>query len=269
VVCGATAAGASVFYGIGPGTASPYGLYQIAPGTGTGTVVGPISYIVGAMDVAPNGTLFSDGLDLLLNHDLLTLNRSTGAATLVAPISGIPFGLSANDFAFRPDGTLFSIYGLNNIYTINTTTGAAAFVGHVGGNTIAFSSAGTLYLADGVSLYTVDQSTAAMSLLIALTFDSSFGLSGTPQMHMTFDPSDGALYAIVYGNGSSSLGTINIGTGAVTRIGPTVSGMGPLAIATPEPSSWLFFMTGLCIVGGWRWRIMRPKAALGRTGTSD
>jgi len=76
---------------------------------------------------------------------------------------------------------------------------------------------------------------------------------------MKFHP-NGTLYASIATDGptKSFLGIINVGTGSVTPVGPTISGLDGLAIGsvvvpapgtTPVPSSWLLVSLGIgCIV---------------------
>lgn len=265
--------GDSIIYGIGPDFPhlSPYGLYQISSAGGAGTELGPIDGFSGvsAMAIAPNGMLYASGQNFLMTEEeLLTLNPATGAPTLTI-LTGVPIELTANAYAFSPGGILYAIYGNQSLFTINTSTGAATLVGSgvagsISNEALSFSNNGTLYLSNGTNLYTVNPNTAATSLVAPLDFDSSFGLSGAPTlMSMSFDPTDGTLYTSVVGNGSSSLGTINISTGEVTKIGPTVSGLGPLAIeATPEPSSGLLFPAGLLALVIWRRRVLRSAARI-------
>jgi hypothetical protein len=78
---------------------------------------------------------------------------------------------------------------------------------------------------------------------------------------MKFHP-NGTLYAAVTTGGqrgvasTSSLGIININTGAVIRVGPTAAGMDALAISSvtlaaspvPAPASWKLVAIGLGLV---------------------
>src|SRR5690242_9926510 len=126
MLLGMAATGATI-YGVGFGPAAPNELYQISRTTGVATLIGPISGFVsvGAMDAAPNGRLFSNGLEFFGGEDLLMLNPLTGAPTIVAPVTGAFSNASANDFAFAPEGTLFALYAGNSLFTINTSTAVA------------------------------------------------------------------------------------------------------------------------------------------------
>jgi hypothetical protein len=262
-LCGGSAIGDSIIYGIGSGS-SPYELYQISATTGAGIDLGPIDGFGGvtAMAAAPNGTLFASRLTFLGDEELLTLNPTTGTATLATPLTGVSTSPAnpiptANAYAFSPGGTLFAIYGDQSLLTIDTSTGQATLVGSLADNccapALAFSNGGMLYLSDGTDLYTVNQSTGATSLVAPLDFDSGFGLSGAPNvMSMSFDPTDGTLYTSVVsrvGNGSSSFGTINVTTGEVAWIGSTVMGLGALAIEATAPETALSFVNFCRIIG--------------------
>jgi hypothetical protein len=264
----------STIYGIGAGP-SPYTLYRISPTTGAGTLVGPIFGFIDASAIAfaPNGVLYDFGHDFFFSPFLLTINTSTGAATPVAAITGAPSNAGANSFAFRSDGVLFALFGASSIYTINTATAAATLIGSPGASiptALAFSSSNVLYLADKNNLYTVNQATAATTLVTPLTYDPSFG-SNLLLRSMKFDPATGTLYVAVWNQGmpvQASLGSINLATGAVTRIGASVLGLDGLAIgpalvspsATPLPSSLLLLCIGLLALFGWsRWRALRGR----------
>jgi len=84
---------------------------------------------------------------------------------------------------------------------------------------------------------------------------------------MKFNPSNGTLYASVandFPGVTWSLATIDIATGNVTRIGPTVPGLdaitfGPMPApgAVPAPSSWLLVAIGLASVALYQLRRTR------------
>jgi hypothetical protein len=74
---------------------------------GAATPVGPIGFDnVGALDFAPNGTLFGVGYNGS-DSILITINPATGAGTLIGSLGETQF---TQDIAFRPsDGTLFAV----------------------------------------------------------------------------------------------------------------------------------------------------------------
>jgi hypothetical protein len=270
----------STIYGIAPGP-SPWTLYRISAATGTASLVAPIFGVqnVDAIAFAPNGSLYGSGSTFFFNPLLLTIDTSSGTSTQVV-IGGLAVGINANDFAFRSDGVLFALYGATKLYTINVSSAVATLIGTpVTSNfpsALAFSNSDVLYLADKTNLYTVNQTTGAATLSTSLTYDASFGPSPQPK-GMKFDLTTGTLYVSISST-NSSLGTINITTGAVTRIGPSVLGLGALAIApavtpspTPAPTSLFLVATGMLILFGWtRWRRVNQSslAASARACTS-
>ncbi len=222
-------------------------LYSISSVNGTATLIGPIGFgAVSALDFAPNGTLYGIGRNATGAFVLLTINTSTGAGTQVGPT-----GMNDNfqDITFRPsDGTLFG-ESAGNIYTINTSTGLATLVGPPNGgffpdgNGLAFSSSNVLYLGSSANnigifqsfLQTINQVTGAATNVAPLTYSPLFGSTATtPRPNgMKFDAA-GILWASVV-NGFSPmnlnfLGTINIATGVVSFVGPTVMGLDAIAI---------------------------------------
>jgi hypothetical protein len=263
LVGAASAMAASIIYGSAyKGSTGPATLYTISPTTGVATPIGPIGFSqVGSLDFCPNGVLYGIGMDASGKNNLLTINTATGAGTSVG-LLGV--NSTFQDMACRPsDGKLYA-YSFGNIYTISTTTGVATFVGSVGdgfpdGNALAFSSANVLYKADQNSLWTINQSTGAGTVLLALTYP----ISGSRANGMKFDPPSGTLYASVVG-GDSEVGvvnyfaSINIATGVVTEIGPTVAGLDAIAIPAPaaraaipalSPAALALLLCGLFLSG--------------------
>jgi hypothetical protein len=204
---------ASTIYGSAyshPGGAAT--LYSISPTTGVATPIGPIGFFgVGALDFAPNGTLYGIGLDSSNNEVLLTVNPMTGAGTLVGPL-GTSTGTHIADMAFRSDGALFAHDGGSNFYSINTTTGGATVLGsdRTGyGDGMAFSAGGTLYIATDSpknNLYTVDPSNGAETFSTALTFPAGNTGGTDPRVNgMKFDLATGTLFAsVVNGDGATA-----------------------------------------------------------------
>jgi len=280
---GASCASAQTIFGAAyNGPNAPATLYIISPVNGAATVVGPIgAATVSSMAFAPDGvTLYGVGIVGGVGgpFTLLRINPSIGAGTAIGPtnLSG-----PCQDMAFRSDGKLFC-YSSGSIYTLNINTGAATLVGNTGnfpdGDALAFSSGNILYTANERELDSVNQSTGATTLVVPLNYSPAFG-GFSRASAMKFHP-NGTLYAsVITGSnsaadisiqsGAGSLGIINISTGAVTRVGPTVAGLDALAISTqtigpnpssvPAPSSWLLVVTGLvllmvCLAAGRRVR---------------
>jgi hypothetical protein len=251
----------SIFGAAYSGPGRPATLYAISPTTGAAGVIGPIgAATVSSIAFAPDGvTLYGVGIvGGLTNFELIKINTSTGAGT---PIGATGLSGPCQDMAFRSDGTLFC-YSAGGIFTINTTTGVATLVGSTGGfpdgNGLAFLG-NVLYTANQNELDTINQSTGAATLAIPLIYSSAFGGGESRAAGMKFHP-NGTLYAAVTTGlgaaGTSSLGIINISTGAVTRVGPTAAGMDALAISSvtlaaspvPAPASWKLVAIGLGLV---------------------
>lgn len=256
------------------GPFSPAKLYLINPASGAASLIGPIgAATVSSLAFAPDGvTLY--GVGIVGNQGdffLLKINTSSGAGT---PIGSTGLFAPCQDMAFRSDGKLFC-YSLGVIFTINTTTGLATIVGPTNlgfpdGNGLAFLG-NVLYTANNIDLETINQSTGNATSVAPLTYSSAFGPGESRPAAMKFHP-NGTLYAaVISGRGSfpgSSLGVININSGVVTRLGPTVTGMDAIAIsgatlAVPAPTSWILVVTGLALVAliqGLLWR--RNKAGM-------
>src|SRR5689334_1820582 len=285
---------AGIFFGSGVGLAAGtiYGsayertslasLYTLSPTTGAATLVGSIGFSnVGAMAFGPGGVLYGIGLNGGGAGALITINTATGAGTQVALITGLVgtcCGL-ISDMDFRPsDGVLFAREGGDQggrVYTINTTTGVATLIGtdtltNADGNAMAFSAGNGLYWAGDANLHTINQSTAAGTLVVAVNWLGVGNHSGPRANGMNLDAA-GAVWASVRdGHPLPSLSTINISTGVVTLIGATTSGMDGLAVTgtpvgggpppppppgTPAPSTLLLIGTGILALWGWsHWR---------------
>ena len=231
---------------------TPATLYSISPTTGAATAIGSTGFTqVGAVDMSQAGVLYGVGRRTSDNTVvLLTINPVTGAGTEVGS-TGVSGQGNWPDIAFRrSDGVLFGISG-GQLYTIDTTTGTATLIGSTGlgsgGNGMALSSANVLYLANGASasakLYTIDPSTAASTLvtpLLDFSVRSRIGDCSTSYRinAMKFDPQTGTLWASVYdGSGAYFVGTVNIATGVVSKVGPTVTDLEAIVNAGAVGSS--------------------------------
>lgn len=252
------------------GPFAPASLYLINPASGNASLIGPIgAATVSSLAFAPDGvTLYGVGIvGNAGNFFLLKINSSTGAGT---PIGSTGLFAPCQDMAFRSDGKLFC-YALGVIFTLNTTTGLATIVGPTNlgfpdGNGLAFQG-NVLYTANNIDLETINQSTGAATSVVPLTYSSAFGSGESRPSAMKFHP-NGTLYATITtgralrGGNATSLGVININSGVVTRLGPTVTGMDAIAIsgttlAVPAPTSWILVVTGLALVAliqGLLWR---------------
>jgi hypothetical protein len=232
----------------------PSTLYNINAETGAATPIGSgIGFGgVSALDFSNGGTLYGVGTDSNGVQDLITINTTTGAGTIVGP-TGVPADDHFQDIAFRhADDALFG-YEDGEMYTFNITTGVATDLGNVGdgfpsGNGLAFSPFDTLYKADYADLWTIDQTTGAGTVAESMTYPED----GDEVNGMKFDLASGVLYASVRrtSDGSSYLGTVDVDNGNVAEIGPTVTGLTAVGLAIaliPEPGT--FTLVGIGLVG--------------------
>ncbi len=214
-------------------------LITIDPSTGMGTEVGPtgVEFFNGIFggfntfsDISfrpSDGTLFGMSFP---GEGLATVDLGTGVATQVAfaTFNG-ELGFQANDgsaLAFSPSGTLFHAAGEEP--TGRTCSGIPPLGG--GG-------------APGCPdlLHIVDPATSLATIFRELSFPAA--PPGTPDDRnprptaMDVNPVTGTLFAsIKYGSGGNAsefLGTIDIDTGAVILIGPTVRGLDAIAFVNP------------------------------------
>lgn len=217
-------------------------LVILNPDTGAVTsVVGPIGFAVTGLAVHPlTGVLYGSTSNAGPSAgNLLTIDKNTGLGTLVGSY-GLP-GNTMPDLTFTSDGTL---YGWpqqpNALHTINTTTGLATRVGtfNFGPNLAGLGLAATansLILAGSGRdpIFKVDRNTG-----IAVAFNGlDWGRPSTGLSALAFGPG-GVLFGMgsagIQSVGGSFLLRINIVTGHVTELGPTI----PLgdALAFDPPS---------------------------------
>jgi hypothetical protein len=217
-------------------------VFAIESSTGAGSPLGSSGLLL-LNSLAKNsaGVLYSQGSTNGFDSHLVTINPSTGAATLVAPLSisglrGLAF--SPTDVLYGlVNGSLFS--DIDSLYRIDTTTGAATLVGLTGFEGIQgleFSPAGILYGWDiFAGLLTIDPSTG-----VATQVDPA-GVGSALIQTLAFAP-DGTLYGA-----REALFRIDTSTGDTTLVGSGgYSDIRGLEFATvPEPSSLLLVGGGL------------------------
>ena len=222
----------SLIYAQAPGTlygttgSSSNELITIDPGTGTGTLVAPISGTSGAVteiEFRDDEVLF--GTTGGGTAEVVTIDPLTGAATLlgfhsgIAAVAGLDFDSGGNLL-----GALYEPGVTTDLVTINQTTGASTVVGTLfpGGvdrvSGLTFDAGGTLYgsvhQAGPSLLYTINPTTAVPTLVGPIGFDKVGAIEFGP---------DGILYGGV-GSGVTNAGaliSIDPSTGAGTLIGPS------------------------------------------------
>jgi len=240
-------------------TSSP--VYNIDTTTGALTLIGN-SGIPQLQDLAlsPDGIYYASA-GLTGNQQLVTINPTTGAGTVVGPIApggGLQF---MNGLAFGNDGTL---YGTgtppggtsSNLYRIDRTTGATTLIGSTnapGVNALDVSANGTLYgwstNPGPIGLRTINTTTGTSTLL---------GPAGGGQQlfqDIVFTP-DGTLWGI-HPTGFE-LYTIDPATGETTfKFGGLQNFRGLENLApVPVPAAIWLFGSGLAAMVGYARRKM-------------
>ena len=160
-------------------------------------------------------------------NNLVTINPSTGAATVVAPLTGSvsPSGFQDMGIAFHSDGTLYLTeddFSPNGLYTVNISTGVATHVGMLSFSTggsckvpgIAFSNDDTLYgFCESGYLVSVNTSTGEIT---KVGQNAGFTAGGAG---LAFE-SSGKLFGVFRGGRTASFDTT---TGAATQLGNITS----------------------------------------------
>ncbi len=234
-------------------------LFVINSSNGASTYIGDFGVTVLADAFGPNGTLYGM-IARIFRRQLATVNTLTGAATPIAPATGVA-GLYA--MSFTPNGTLYAAsFGTNDLYTLNLSTGAATIVGSLGFTGVmdlAWDSFNrTMYAIEsfgsGSALYSIDLTTGAGTLVTTTPGDDCL-------MSLAIDSANRFL-ATDNCVSSSPLYQINTATGALTNLGNTgiASSMGADIAPTPEPLTVLTLGSGLAFA--WLRKILtsgRPK----------
>ncbi len=241
-----TASAQEVLYGADGAGGNPSNLYILDPGSGAAVEnIGPIGFAVTGLAVDPaDGTLYGSTSRQTTGGapspgSLITINRTTGAGTLVGDLR--PDTETAADITFTPDGALFGWLEPNSsdLVTIDKVTGAASIVGDSGlnneGSGLASSPGGVLFLAesDNGPLRTVDRNTGATVTVATMNGTKGFRVPG-----LAFDAM-GTLFGARQGGSAGFEGdliTINTVTGAVTTMGPSLTRLDAITFAQPQPA---------------------------------
>lgn len=182
-----------------------------------------------------------DGFSPGHTNDFVTVDTATGAITLIA---NAPNSMAEGWTSLDYDATTGNLYGssgvcntVSRLWTINPATGASTQVGVITGATcivaIAVSPDGLMYGFDIVtdSLYAIDKTTGAASLLGSVGFNANYA------QDMTFDQATGVLYLAGFDGGAftDQIYTVDLTTGAATSvgdIGASVAEVDAMAIMT-------------------------------------
>lgn len=254
----ATAANAGTIYGVDENN-NLVTFDSAAPGTFTSSVaITGLTNSIQALDFRPlNGALYALGSDAMI----YTINRATGAATAA---SG-PLALTGTQFAFDFNPTidrLRIVSDANANYVFNPNDGSlttttpvfyAAGDPNVGANPDVTAAAYTssVFGAPGSStqLYSIDTNLDVLTKQAnsAGTLTTVGALGFNLGSRTSFDISRNDAFAF---NGST-LYRVNLGTGALTRLGRTDEALFGIAIApVPEPQTWAMMIMGVGAIGG-------------------
>lgn len=199
----------------------------------TQTLRAAISTTLFGIDFSPDGgTLYgvSAEFDPTFPRWLGTIPQPNGNFTPIAALTGLVPNETINGFAIDPRSGVAYLSGsigapmAAHLYTVDLVTAAATLIGTMStandpsGNimiALAINCEGALYahnLTDD-SLYLIDRSTAATTLIGAHGLNSNFAQG------MDFDNTDGQLYAfMMQTTGENVFGSINTTTGAFTML---------------------------------------------------
>lgn len=240
------------------GPNGPSSLYTLDTVTGDATLIGPIGFErCGGIDFSPTGILYAvcERMDGSNTNVLVVVDPSTGIGTEIGPTGIEALGFAAlQDLSIRSDGTIFGYLGvLDGLAIFDPETGAATRIGFTGlansGNGLAFSADGTLYNAGGSAstpgigaLYTLNTNTSSATFFISLIFSPP--ADNRPRINaMDFEPGTEILFGSLNDRlldqpPENYLSIIDLETGDVNVVGPTIDGLDALAFSeVNEPAA--------------------------------
>lgn len=250
------------------GCAGEYGedseLYIIDPTTGAATLVGSMGGEIWCTGLAfsADETLFAMAFDEIPPPDdwiaaLYTVNRNTGAATMIGH-SHHAFGdWAIPDISFRSDGKLFGyLMRDDGLGRIRTATAAVTELGATGldgsGNAIAFDAGDTLFHSNEDALHTLNQATGNATVVAAHTFPDVDCPDGPRINAMDFNGA-GTLYGSLNcgdsRGGPNYLVRVNTTTGNVSNIGPTVDALDGIAFGPPPEAEFVPEWGSIALLG--------------------
>lgn len=252
VLAAGTTARASDLFGTVFGAPTP--LFSVNQSTGAITAIGP-SGVDSVGDLTSNPASGQVWGVSIASNQLVSFNTSTGVGTALTTITG---ARGITSLAYNPvsgrlygnESISFSSVNTDILYEINPATGVATLVGPIGfGNVfaLAFANNGTLF---GVSdnsdeLISISTVSGAGSLIGATGLFSIFDIAARPE--------DGVVFAA--DSGTSSLYTINLGTGATTLVGAYGSTTNIAGLAfVPAPGAAAMLGLGVFTLGARRRR---------------
>ena len=211
--------------------------YSVDVSDGSVTRLGNTDGFLASMDFSPSGVLFA------ASTFLEEVDPATGLTSNTRPIDfiGGPEDDIITGLAYSPSGELFGVGNANgNLWRIDPLTADAQFVGSSARAifSLEFAADGTLYGA-GFDLWEIAPSDGGATLVGPVG-------DGALIMALDFAP-DGVMYGATYDLTTDALYTINLETGAGSRIGVTGGSLVSLA-SIPEPATlWLLVSGGLTL----------------------
>jgi len=184
-------------------------LVRINPFSGQGTEIGPLNSCQNIFDMAfrSDGSLFAVGWNEPCSEDefeLLSINTSSGNASIFGKLIDYFGCTSGNGLAFSPD---------NQLFYSSTDCNANDIVGQI---------------------YLVNQSTGLATQISTVNFPFSAD-DEVRTNAIKFNPDTGLMYASVNSsNEGNFLGIINPFTGSINIVGPTVDGLDAIAFLSGE-----------------------------------
>ncbi len=166
-------------------------LYRVNRLTGASTLVGPTGFqfvFEGGLQFSPDGILYATNGTNAASAQLLSVNPSTGAASIIGTMNSSTITpIDINGLAWRSDGVLIGLdRPSNSLVIINPDTAAVtalapltATVGNVGGMTNAVGNLG--YFVNGSNeLYSFDLFSGAATLVGTIPGSNITGLAYIP-----------------------------------------------------------------------------------------
>jgi hypothetical protein len=212
-------------------------LLVLNPMTGaTATTIGPTGgfALTGLAQHPMTGVLYgvTTPLSPTAPENLVTLNTTTGAATVVGPLGHV-----VADIAFASDGRCFGwSESDDDLLTIDVATGTATAVADYPDST---RGSGLEFLLDGRLVFAGDDADGPLRVIdpmsgLSASIIGTLTGAGNPVNALTIDPA-GVLYGLVNmsGGGGTSLVVIDTSTAALTVRGATITGADALAFACP------------------------------------
>jgi hypothetical protein len=181
--------------------------------------------------------------------NLYTINQTTGAATAVGALSGVPTNLGG-DIGFGPDGVLYMVAG-TTIYTVPLTAGAVTSLGTItglsGGATaivgMTFDYNGNMLVADDqnpAQLYTVALPSRVATAFTGTMTTSQGDLGSAPRVKIT-----GTVFEDVnYGGGAGRTLAGSSGVGRPNARVELFDAAGNFITFTTTNASGVYTLTG-------------------------